>query len=279
MRGDRSGPPGDEYTSKRLRHGRKPSFVVFCPSTSSSNLERESRHVQEPFEPAKLSSADGCVGGRGGGRRASQPRARRPREGTQHLLLGGIQLRRRARSLPPRVRRQGSRRGPDLRPRRGQPAARGGDRGVGPHQREQPVGARDDVPGRAHPAAAAGTLRADVREDDARLPSPLHVGDGQVGRGAARHDPALRPLQLRRQHRQDLEGDGGGRRLQRLLRLCDAGEVRCPHLRQLEHLPHVRRPRACTPSSRTPRKSSRRSPGPAGRSSTAPRSSPTTSCR
>ena len=203
-------------------------------------------------ETAKLSAADRAVGGCRG-RNGAEARIRGTGQGAQHLLLGGLQLRRRARPVPSRVRRQGARRGPDLGPRRGQPPARGRDRRVGSDQRQQPVGTRDDVPGRPDPTASPGSLRAHVREHDAGVPSAVRMGDGQVGTGAARHDAALRAVQLRGQHGENLARDRRGRGLQHLSRRGHEREVRRPDLRQLEHLPHVRHRRGASVQGAHPR--------------------------
>ena len=55
------------------------------------------------------------------------------------------------------------------------------------------------------------TIRALFRQDDAGLQAALPLGDERGRQGAARHVPALRAVQLRRQYRQDQPRDRRGR--------------------------------------------------------------------
>src|SRR6516225_5190391 len=54
------------------------------------------------------------------------------------------------------------------------------------------------------------------------------MGDERGRQGAARHGPALRPLQLRRQHRQDQPQDRRGTGLGSVQRSQARGPLRCP---------------------------------------------------
>ena len=96
------------------------------------------------------------------------------------------------------------------RPDHDQPAARRRDQRLGPDQRQQSLGAQDHAPGEADQAARPGQDGALFREDAAGVQAALQMGDERRRQGAARHVPALRPLQLRRQHRQGQPRDGRG---------------------------------------------------------------------
>ena len=162
--------------------------------------------------------------------RWSRPRPGRAREGTEHPVLGGLQLRPGARPVPQREGRHGQGRIAHQRSHHDQPPARGRNQCLGPDQRQQSLGPQGDVPREADQASRPRALRALLRQDDAGLQAALQMGDGRVGRRTPRHGAALWALQLRRQHRQDQPRHGRGPGLEPVERPGQCRQVRHPRV-------------------------------------------------
>ena len=151
-----------------------------------------------------------------------------------------------------------------------QPPARRRDQRLGPDQRQQSLGAQGHVSREADQAARPRAFRALFREDAAGLQAALQMGDERRRQGAARHVPALRPLQLRRQHRQGEPRHGGGPGLGPVERSGQRRQVRHPGIRRLERLRHLPASPASIRSASTPTPRSRSSPRRPSASSRAP---------